>query len=186
MQRQFLVKKDPNAERANTEWVSMTVDEFNAFRASPEGKERYFVELEDLTIEASKEQYAAWRKERDHELYILQEKRKSGITVISLEALYHGEVLEAADNLMDQSVDVEEEALRRIDIERLYECLRMLDEESLQIITALFFSQERKSQRMQASEMGLSQMAISKRTKKILEKLKFLVLKSKKSPQRKV
>lgn len=65
----------------------------------------------------------------------------------------------------------------------LKEAINSLDDESYTIIDALILAQDRKSERDLASEFGLSQKAINKRKRKILNHLKFLVLKLEKSSQ---
>ena len=61
--------------------------------------------------------------------------------------------------------------------------LHQLDKDSRLLIHALYLADERKTERDLAKELGVSQNAINKQKKKILQKLKILVVKIQKSQQ---
>ena len=43
----YLVKKNPESKKENTEWMQMSGEEFYRFTHSEEGKGRYFIHLTD-------------------------------------------------------------------------------------------------------------------------------------------
>ena len=183
MDRLFFVKKDPNTVGKNIEWVQMELDEFNQFRKSKEGKGRFFIELSDITIESTRDEYLAWKKENNHANYLMAQKVKRGCLTVSMEALYYEELLRGENVIPDDAIDMEAEIILKIDVERVRQCLQNLDSESAYIIYSLFLSGKRKSQRELAGELGLTQQAMSWRKKKILEKLKIAFVKTEKSQQ---
>lgn len=71
----------------------------------------------------------------------------------------------------------------RIERKALRAALYQLDHESRLLIQALYFADERKTERELAQERGVSQVAIHKMKKKILETIKLLVIKFQKSQQ---
>lgn len=181
MARQYLRKAEPYDQNPNSEWIAMTGREFYQFINSPEGKTRYFIKWDDLVIEASREQYNDWLCDEEHRRYLQQHEK--GWNTISLysdlaEGGWAGEEL-----VPDPAVDVEFSAMANIRQAALIAALRHLDHQSFGLIYALYLAVYKKTECELATEIGISQQAIHKRKEKILSKLKFLVVKSEKSPQ---
>ena len=80
MARQYFVKQDPSVPENFIVWLKMNGQEFYRFITSPEGRGRYFVDMDDIVIEASKEQYEDWRREKDHSDY-LREQEEGSLTL---------------------------------------------------------------------------------------------------------
>lgn len=78
---------------------------------------------------------------------------------------------------------MEAEVILRMEYKALRAALHQLDEEDCLLIHALYLADERKTERDLAKELGVSQNAINKQKKKILQKLKILVIKIQKSQQ---
>lgn len=181
MARQYYVKQDPSAPESCIVWLKMNGQEFYRFITSPEGRGRYFVDMDDIVIEASKEQYEDWRREKDHSNY-LREQEEGSLT-LSLHSDAIAEYGNGEDVLVDETVNVEIETILSMEKKALRTALSQLDRESYRLIHCLFFSKEQTTERELAADLGVSQNAIHKRKKKILKTLKFLVVKSQKSSQ---
>lgn len=179
MARQYFIKKDPSAQIP--EWIEMSGREFYRFTRSPEGRGRYFIDFDDYAIEATKEQYDAWRKEKDHSDYL--KEQEEGFLILSLYSDTINEYGDGEDVIADEKVDVEESTILLIRRKALHSALPKLDTPSYRLIHELYLSDNRRTERTLAKDLGVSQNAIHKQKKKILKKLKMLVVKSEKSSQ---
>ena len=180
MERQYFRKKDPN-ETENIEWIQMSGKEFYQFIKSPEGRKRYFVAWKDLVLEVSQQEYADWRREKDHSGYLWEQEKLR--TIVSLNGKEIEEYGDGLDVISDPAADVEARVSRKKKIQALRDALLQLDTDSYRLIYALYLSDCRQTERQLAQELGISQSAVHKRKKKILKNLKFLVIKFEKSSQ---
>ena len=180
MANQFLIKKGTDQASGKIKWQAMEAAEFNAFRKSAEGKGRYFIEFGDITIEATEAQYRVWKAEREHANYLNRQKKKRKIVTVSLSAVYMEEQLRGENVVPDEGIDVEASTISIIEVEELRNCLRMLDKDSLRLITELFLSANGKDEAELAREFGISQQAVNARKKKILKNLKISICKNQK------
>lgn len=181
LNKKFYVKRNPHARPEKVEWIEMTGREFYKFIMAPENKSRCFIDFEDYMIEATRIEYAKWRKEKDHTDYLREQE--IGWTTISL---YSTDITESAngeDVIADDAVDVETQGMNALEQANLRRALDMLDEKSYQLMHDLYLSESPKSQREAAEEYGVCQGTIKYRAKEIRKNLKFLLLKSEKSSQ---
>ena len=178
MAKQYYIKKDPSASGADIEWIAINEKDFYQLITSPAGKGRYFIDMDEFMIESTEAEYKDWRKEKDHRDYLHEQESQ-----VQLLSLYGSENDSRGDLIPDMSASTEEQALASILRKALNEALSSLDKESYMIIDALILAQDRKSERDLASEYGLSQNAVHKRKKNILENLRLLVVKAEKSSQ---
>lgn len=179
--KKFFVKRNPKSHKENIEWIEMTGQEFYKFISAPENKDRRFIDFEDYMIEATKAEYAQWRKEKDHTDYLREQEE--GWTTISL---YSTDITESADGedvIADETIDVQLQVMNKLELECLRLALNELDDESYQLMYDLYLSENRKTQRELARELGVRQNSVWYRTNKIRENLKFLLVKRKKSSQ---
>lgn len=179
--KKFFVKRNPKAHKENVEWIEMTGQEFYKFISAPENKDRRFIDFEDYMIEATKAEYALWRKEKDHTDYLREQEE--GWTTISL---YSTDITESADGedvIADEAIDVQLQVMNKLELESLRLALDELDDESYQLMYDLYLSENRKTQRELADEYVVSQKVIWKRVKKIKNNLSLWVVKRKKSSQ---
>ena len=181
MAKQYYIKKDPTIDGPNVEWVAVNGKEFYKLITSPAGKGRYFIDMDDFIIEANETEYVDWRGEKNHRNYL--HEQETDIQLLSLYSDMPTENGSGEEIIPDESICTEDLAIKSIVQKALLAALNSLDAESYQLINFLILSDERKTEREIASKFGLSQKAINKRKNKILKKLKFLVLKSKKSQQ---
>lgn len=125
-------------------------------------KTYYFEEVDkDLYIKVKRPE---WRSDKNRQR-MYQAMEKDGVQEISIE-----ENIEIFDLEIESSVDLEEVAIKLLEIEALYEALNSLSEEERKIIQLIFF--EEFKERKVAEIIGISQASVNIKKKKILEKLK--------------
>ena len=179
MYTRYFRRKDPKCRPEEIEWIEMSGKEFYRFVNSSEGQGRYFIDMGDVVLEASKREAQIHRAEKDHSDYLKeQEDGWSTLSIYADEYGYSGEEI-----IADEAHDVEAEAIMLIETVALQKALTRLDSQSYQLIHALYLADNQKTEREIAQELGVSQNAINKQKKKILKTLKFLVVKLQKSSQ---
>lgn len=82
MDRQYFIWKNPSAQGSTVEWIKLDKQAFIDFLASPESRDRRFVRIGDITIEAPEADYRDWQKEKNHKSYLRKQAR--GVTVLPL------------------------------------------------------------------------------------------------------
>jgi hypothetical protein len=185
MSRTYWVKKNPNCNKDETQWIEMNGNEFYKFIISPKGKGRYFIDFDDYKIEATIADYVKWRSEKDHSDY-LREKAADYIT-ISLYAMETADGCNGEDVIGDVSINVEIDIEKLLMIENLREVLLTLPSDERSLIQKLFLCDLPKTERALSVLEGIPQKTINDRKNRILVRLKNLLektpLKSKKSSQ---
>lgn len=125
-------------------------------------KTYYYEEVDkDLYLKVKRPE---WRHNKNRQR-TYQAMEKDGVQEISIE-----ENIENFDLEIDSSVDVEEEAIKILEIEALNEALNNLNTEERKIIQLIFF--EEFSERKVSEIIGTTQKTINNRKKRILKKLK--------------
>ena len=143
-------------------------------------KRHYFIHFEALSnkeddyyLEVSKEQYRKWCKECRRHRYIQEQRELLGLIDVlysnfdDFESGVLGEEL-----LADKAINSEERAIDEIMIKQLLSSLNQLTLDERRIIESLYLSEKPLLQKELAKELHISQQAVSKRTKAILDKLK--------------
>ena len=178
MAKQYYIKKDPSVSGPDIEWLSINGKEFYKLVTSAAGRGRYFIDMDEFMIESTEAEYKEWRKERDHSDYLHEQESQ-----IQFLPLYGSEDDSQGDLIPDMATSTEETAIHSLELQELTKALKMLDDDEYSLIYALFLSRDRKTQSQLTKRLGLTQGGISRQKKRILEKLKFLVIKSRKSSQ---
>ncbi len=181
MYKRYFRKKDPECKPEEVEWIEMSGEEFYSYVTSPDGKSRHFIDMGDVVLEATEAQARKYREELNHSYYI--RACSDGHSPLSLYSIKDQNGCCGEEVLIDESQDVEYQAIMRMDAQALYTALAQLDLLSCKLIFSLYLSKNRKTEQELAEEQGISQAAISKRKKKILKTLKILVIKIQKSQQ---
>lgn len=120
--------------------------------------------------EVSKEKYFEYKKEQNRHDYL--RKNEEEAVILSLDSLgYEGKDGECF--IADPKVNVEEEVLHNLLLEKLDSALSKLTKEELWLIDMLYT--QLKSEREIASELGVSQKAVNKRKSKLLANLKKIL-----------
>lgn len=183
MERRYYRKKDPSVQGTDIRWIEMNGLEFCDFVASPEGKDRYFIDLDEYVIEATKEIYDEWHREKAWKIRQMKLKKIKGIEIASFQSSAISQFGHGEEVTPDPTVDVEDDAICLAEIKELRVALCQLDDSSRLLIQKLFLDEDRKSEREMAKLLGISQPAVHKRKIKLLEKLRLLVIDGFKSVQ---
>ena len=181
MYKRYFRMKDPRCKPNEIEWIEMTGNEFYRFVNSPEGRGRHFIDMDDVVLEASEFEARSFKTEKNHSYYI--QAQEDGWSTLSLYATENENGCSGEEIVADETQDVEAEVILRMEYRALCAALHQMDKDSRLLIHALYLADERKTERDLAKELGVSQNAINKQKKKILQKLKILVVKIQKSQQ---
>lgn len=132
--------------------------------------EKYYIPVKGKMVEVSKKVYQAFYKHKNREEYL--EKRDSN-KVFSFNALDTEN--STGESLMPDMEDSspEDQALARELLAQLHRCIAHLPKAERELIKALYF--DGMSETEYASKGNLTQSGISRKHKKILEKLRILM-----------
>ena len=181
----YLVKKNPESKKENTEWMQMSGEEFYRFTHSEKGKGRYFIHLTDdvgyeadeIYIEAGYEEYQDWYKESRRHRYLMECEGET-LPLSSDVPVSGGDEL-LIDTVMDDRTSLEEECVRKDELERLRRVVRDLKPEEFQLLKVMYLGDWVRTEQEAAKELGVSRDIIKRRKKKLFFKIqKFLRPKS--------
>lgn len=128
---------------------------------------RYYWKINGYLYEVSEEQYFEYKYEQNRHDYL--KKNEQEALILSLDAMgaegKNGEVF-----IADERVNVEDEVVHKLMLEKLENALGKLSSEELLLIDLLY--SQLKSERETAMLLGISQKAVNKRKVKLLRRLK--------------
>ena len=154
----------------------MSGQEFYQFITSPAGRGCFFIDMEDVVIEAPKEVYEEWRREQSWKNYHQNQASQIGVKILPLNSDEISERGRGEDVISDETVHVEEDAILSSEIHDLHAALSQLDPASYQIIYSYYLAEEHKTESRIAEKLEVSQSAVHKQKKKILKNLKKWLL----------
>ena len=128
---------------------------------------KYYVKIAGYLYEVSKEIHDRYKREERRHRYL--EDTKKGIIVLSYDAWDEDSKI-GESVIIDESMDVEKEAVKNIMFEKLRDGLSTLTDYELYIVEHLIYQE--KTERELAKKLNISQNAVHKRKVKVLEKLK--------------
>lgn len=128
---------------------------------------KYYWIIDGKYYEVSNETYQKYKKEHDHSKML--QKYENEVHIFSLDAMA-AEDITGHDIIADTSVNVEEEAIHNLMLEKLREVLKGLSSDELHLIEQIYTYG--KTEREMATELGISQVAVHKQKLKVLDKLK--------------
>lgn len=176
MEKIFLVKKDINSKKENTEWITMDLPQFKEFIKSDEGKGRCFLKIEDdiygqapcIYCEVDQEQYKAFLIEKRHRQYLNDMKKEYKYEIVSYQNLELSEEY-TGEEIITDNIDFSDDLLFAVLLERLMK--NLLPEEKW-LLNELVLSDEPKSCRALSIESGIPQKTLHNRKRKLFEKIK--------------
>lgn len=128
---------------------------------------KYYWKMNGYIYEVTKEQYYKYRKEQDRHDYL--RKLEEEAVILSLDSLgvegRDGEVF-----IADSKVNVEEEVVHKIMLDKLRAALDKLSSEELMLIDLVYT--QLKSEREISKITGIPQKSVNNKKKKLLEKLR--------------
>ena len=152
-------------------YIEMPYEEFNRRKQEDESyREKRFLSLHGMLVEVTEEEYISYYKEKRRQRYIDERAKKFG--TFSYDALTTDE-FNGKDILSDPNSNVEAEVQARYFTEKLRTALSELTDDERILITLHYYKDISESEL--AKKYGISQQAISKRIKKIREKLKSII-----------
>ena len=152
-------------------YIEMPYEEFNRRRQEDERcREKRFLSLHGMLMEVTEEEYVSYYKDKRRQRYIDERAKKFG--TFSYDALTTDE-FNGKDILSDPNSNVEAEVQARYFTEKLRTALSELTDDERILITLHYYKDISESEL--AKKYGISQQAISKRIKKIREKLKSII-----------
>lgn len=131
---------------------------------------RYFIPLQGMLLEVSREIYSEFYKEKERERYLRKLDQENRL--LSLDVFDRVEE-RSTDFLPDTFTDVAESVMNQLLLERLRECISLLCPEEQKLIRQHYFDEITEAEL--SREYGITQQAVSKRLKKTREKLKNLL-----------
>jgi DNA-directed RNA polymerase specialized sigma subunit len=177
MSKKFYIWKDPACAGVDIEWLEVSANKFFSLLKLPENKFRRFIRLGNdismeadiIYIEATEKQYWEWRREQNAHDHI--RRINSAYENVSLDLpAGEKEVSSLGEVIPDPEVDVEGQALAKIFHEAPGRYFGQLSEDEHQFLADLYI--KGKTMVEMAAERGVSQPAITKRHKRLLERLK--------------
>ena len=132
-------------------------------------EEKKLIPLHGMLMEVTPEQYWEFYRNRRRQKYLDERSKDNGD--ISIDMLTTPE-FNGADILIS-SEDVEGQVVQRMMMDKLRSCLLMLSEEERELLRDLFYSG--LSERDAAGKYAVSQVAIHKRKKRVLDRLKKMM-----------
>lgn len=176
MYKRYFRKKDPTCPVDKIEWIEMTGTEYYNFINAPENKNRYFIDMDDVVLEGTKDEAREQRAVKDRGDYL--QEQESGWSIVSLYTITDENGCSGEEAIRDESQDVEAEALMRVCAKDLYDALAQLDAASSRLIYSLFLADERKTFRQLSKESGIPVMTLEYRKKKAFVRLRKILSKN--------
>lgn len=176
----YLVKKDPTCKKADIEWLQLSGREFFRFLRSSESQGRYFIRLrddisfecDDIYIEATLSEYREWRVKENAHNYL--KRTNKDYETLSFDAPIDSEENTLHDLVGCDQPSVEDDALRKIELERINFALESLSPDERFIIDSYYLVTQKTDDDI-AHEIGISHQAVNKKRKLILKKIFILV-----------
>ena len=128
---------------------------------------KYYWKMNGHLYEVSEKQYYEYRREQDRHDYLKKQEQEA--VILSLGAL-GVDGMSGESFIADNQINVEEETVQNIMLEKLQCALSKLSAEELLLIDLLY--SQTKSERETASILGISQNAVNKKKHKLLGRLK--------------
>ena len=163
--RYFRRKQNSDA----VEWIEMSGAEYLDFVRDPENKDRFFLNMKNVVLECSKEEYLQSRTEKRRSDYLAESKK--GRTIISLFAQADKEST-GEEVIPDPDADVEENILHTLAVQRVREVVDALPEEDAALLRALYLQTPPLTLRAYSEKTGIPVMTLHYRKEKLLRLLK--------------
>lgn len=155
----------------NGSYQEITYEEHCQNQQSDESYEkRFFIPLQGMLLEVSREVYAEFYREKERNRYLRKLDRKNGL--LSIDCFEKADD-SGMDYLTDTVADMAGEVMDQLLLDKLRKCISLLSSEEQKLIHQHYYDEV--SEVDMSREYGISQQAISKRLKKVREKLKNLL-----------
>lgn len=176
MTKKYYIWKDPACGGVNVAWRELTGREFYVLVRQPENRGRRFIRLGNdvcpeadiIVLEATPEEYTAWKREQNAQDYLSRLRRESLTASLDLPP-QESELDSLYEAVADKQIDVERAALSHLAHETLEQALRSLSVEDAQFLAEIYI--QGKSTVQMAKERGVSQPAIVQKRDRLIKRL---------------
>ena len=181
--KKYFVWKDANCNGINPEWLEISGKEFHKIVSDPENK-RWFIKWYDedgecpdvFWYEVTYRVYLDHKEQKAREAYRRKKFFDENTLIVDFEeVLYYDDdgPVTRADTIVDEDAYVEPNPEEQLILD-LQEALKTLSQEERELIDLLFLkNDDHKSERQIAKELGIPDMTINSRKKKIMQKLRL-------------
>ena len=157
--------------KENNVYVELSYKDFCRRRESDQSyMDKLFIPVQGCLIEAVREQYADFYKEKERWRYL--QKLDTNHSLLSLEGFTDSEG-NVIDFVVDEAVDVAETVVHAVMVDRLKTAMSLLSDSEQTLIQAIFF--EELSEREVGLRLGVTQSVVNKRKAKTLAKLRKII-----------
>ena len=175
MSRKYYVWKDPACNGKDVIWTELTGKEFYALLQRPENQRRRFIRIGNeicqdadiITLEATEQQYADWRREQNAADYCARQRRN--FRLVSLDAAPAASEGDYYDMVADLCMSVERTALFNLACETLRAALKTLSNEDIQLLDEVCIRGTPAAE--VARMLGVHRTTIIRRIDKLLKRL---------------
>ncbi len=155
----------------NENYKELTYQEFCCHREwDISYKDKHFIPVQGMLLEVDKETYTKFYRNRERERYLKKQDIENGL--LSIESFESGDN-NGIDFIADLSKDIAEVVADKLLMDKLRECLSLLSLEEQKMISQHYYDEI--SEVELGRIYGISQQAVSKRLKKIREKVKEMM-----------
>ena len=177
----YWIKKNYEMDYAQDNWILLTLEEFEEFLKTEDGKRRKkgiarmpYCEKDEVSFwECGEATALEWIKEDNRHQYLRTLPDDEKFEVLSIEAMLNADGEEyGEDCIPDLDEDVVREVIRKLEIERLSVVLASLDEEEMEMIKQLYLQENPITEKEYAVQIGESQQTVHYRKKTLLEKIR--------------
>jgi len=155
----------------------MSGREYYRFLHSSEGKNRHFIDMGNVVLEATEDEARKYKAEQNHHYYIAAQEESQ--CILSFYTLEKANGCSGEELFADATQDVENNAIMHMEIHELQEALKQLDIESYKLIHALYLADTQKTLRQLSRESGIPVMTLQDQKKKIIVHLRQILLSKK-------
>ena len=178
----YLVKKNPEVQGDQNNWITMNSYEFAMFMKTEEGKRRraFFGEMDAvdehdyrIVMECDAASARELKREKDRATYLRRVEIESGICTFSVdEQRLYDDRKEEEVSLVDPSADVEGDCVKKQEMEELVKALSKLNREEFDLIQHMFLNEKCLNGEQYAKMLGVSRKTVNEKKKAILRLLR--------------
>lgn len=131
---------------------------------------KYYITLKGVHYEVSQEVHDAFYQAERQERYMAEKDQSHNLVILNISGMEELEEGKNQEHLASSQQGVESLLIKKEMVEHLHQCLQKLPKAERNLIYAIFYEEETESS--YAERAGLTQSGVSKKRKRILEKLK--------------
>ncbi len=169
------------SEDGKKRYKALTGQALYQYLRSEDGKKKYFDVWQDddravmVGVEVPPERAKIYESEKRRRRYLYAVMEELDISITSLDVMTDTEnkIVNGEHALPSLSIDIEESLVEKIEKEELHKAIKKLTKDEQELIYLHYF--ENRSETELAKVYGISQQAISKKIRKIREKIKKLL-----------